>query len=185
MRSHFKGSQFEQAKAQSETFGRIKLVDTKFGAMRVSSDVDEQVAEQSIHRDRRAVVRRQIAKGDLQFVQGIHARLVYARALARRADVHAGKQIRKRRMVLPECQHAAEQIRTAQERAVQDGRSSDHNMAATAGSEVAAVVGKFFSGQPITARFLEEQRVDLFEFVPMARGWQVYFQNSGIGNDAE
>ena len=126
-----------------------------------------------------------LTKGDLQLIQGIHARLVYARRLARRADIHAGKQIRQRRMVLPERHHAAQQIRTAQERAVQHGRSADHDMAAAAGSEMAAVIGEFFSGQPITARFLEEHCVDLFEFVPIARGRQVYFQNAGIGSDAE
>jgi hypothetical protein len=88
-------------------------------------------------------------------------------------------------MVLPENQHAAQQIRTAQERAVQHGRSADHDMAAAAGSEVAAVVGEFFSGQPIMARFLEEDCVDLFEFVPIARGRQIYFQNAGIRSEAE
>ena len=113
MRSHFEGTQFEQAQAQPATLRGIELVDAELGAMRVSSDIDEQVAEQSIHHDRQAVVRRQIAERDLQFVQGIRARLVYARRLACRADIHAGKQIRERWMVLPECQHAAQQIRTA------------------------------------------------------------------------
>src|ERR1022692_4948949 len=105
MRSHFEGTQFDQAQAQPATLRGIELVDAKLGAMRVSSDIDQQVAEQSIHHDRRAVVRRQIAKSNLQFVQGIRARLVYARRLACRAHIHAGKQIRERWMVLPECQH--------------------------------------------------------------------------------
>src|ERR1017187_7233621 len=88
MRSHFKGTQFEEAKAQPATLRGIELVDAELGAMRVSSDIDEQIAEQSIHHDRRAVVRRQIAKSDLQFVQGIRARLVYARRLACRTHIH-------------------------------------------------------------------------------------------------
>ena len=50
---------------------------------------------------------------------------------------------------------------------------------------MAAVIGEFFGGQPILARFLEEHCVDLFEFVPIARGRQVYFQNARIGSDAE
>ena len=60
MRRHFEGTQFEQAESQPEALGRIKLVDTELGAMRVSGDVDEQIAEQSIHDDRRAVACRQI-----------------------------------------------------------------------------------------------------------------------------
>ena len=153
--------------------------------MRVTRDVDEQVAEQSIHHGRRAVVRGQITKSDLQLVQGVHARLVDAWRLAGRADVHAGKQIRERWMVLPECQHAAQQIRAAQERTVQCGRSANHDMAAAAGSQMAAVIAEFFGRQPITARFREQHCVHLFEFVPIAGGRQVYFQNSGIGSEAE
>ena len=66
-----------------------------------------------------------------------------------------------------------------------DSRSADHDMAAAAGGDVAAIVGEFFSGQPIMARFFEEHCVDLFEFVPIARGRQVDFQDAGIGSDAE
>ena len=178
MRRHFERAQFQQAKAQPQTLGRIKLVDAELGAMRVSGDVDQQVAEQSIHDQRRAIARRQMTECHLQLIQGIHARLVYPRILARRADIHAGKQIRQRRMVLPERHHAAQQIRTAQKRAVRDRRPADHDMAAAAGGDMASVVGEFLGGQPVTARFLEEHRVDLFEFVPIAGRRQVYFQNA-------
>src|SRR5450631_4532196 len=65
MRSHFKGTQFEQAKAQPETLRRIELVDAELGAMRVSSNVDEQVAKQSIDHARRVIVRWQVGKSDL------------------------------------------------------------------------------------------------------------------------
>src|SRR6266851_1507166 len=102
MRSHFEGTQFEQAEAQPKTLRRIKLVDAELGPMRVSSDIDEQVAEQSIHNEWQAVARRQMTKGNLQLIQGVHAGLVHARILARRTDIHTGKHIRQRRMVLPE-----------------------------------------------------------------------------------
>src|SRR5271156_4037507 len=108
MWSHFEGAQFEKAKTQSETHRRIELINAKFGAMRVSGDIDKQVAEQSIHDPRRAVVGWQVTECDLQLIQGIHTRLVYARILARRTDIHAGKQIRQRRMVLPERHQAAQ-----------------------------------------------------------------------------
>src|SRR6202167_354712 len=110
MGSHFEGTQFDQAKAQPETLGRIKLVDTELGAMRVSRDVAEQVAEQPTHRARRAVIRSQIPESDLQFVQGISACLVYTRRLAGRTDIHTRKQIRERGMILPECNNAAQKI---------------------------------------------------------------------------
>src|ERR1700730_16310949 len=99
MRSHFEGTQFEQSQAQPVTLWWIKLVDAELGSMRVSSDIDQQVAEQSVHNDRRAAARRQITKGDFWFIHRIHAGLVDARILARGAYIHAGKKIRQRGMV--------------------------------------------------------------------------------------
>ena len=185
VRSHFEGPQFEEAEAQSKTLGSIQLVDAELGAMRVSCDIHQQIAEQSIHNKRRAVARRHVPKRKFQLVQCIHPRLVYARILACRTDIHAGKQVRQRRMILPERHHAAQQIGTAQKGAVHDSGPADHDVAAAAGSDMAAVVGEFFSGQPVFARFLKEHRVDSFEVVPIARGWKVYFQNSRVGSNAE
>src|SRR5271167_4682652 len=105
--------------------------------------------------------------------------------LTRWADVPSGKQIRQRRVVLPERHHAAQQIRAAQYRAVHHRRSADYDMASAAGRDMAAVVVEFFRSQAITARFLGQHCVDLLEFVPIARGRKVYFQDSGIGSDAE
>src|SRR5260370_42699438 len=102
MRSHFEGTQFEQTEAQPETLRRIKLVDAELGAMRVSSDIDEQVAEQSIHNERRAAARRQMAKGNLQLKQSVHPGLVHPPKLARRARLTARKQIQQPRRVRPE-----------------------------------------------------------------------------------
>ena len=144
MRRHFESSQFEQAKSQPEALRRIQLVDAELGAMRVSRHIDKQVAKQSIDNVRRTVVRRQMAKGNLEFIQGIHARFVHARILACRPDIHSGKQIRQRRVVLPERHHAAQQIRPPQEGAVRHGRAADHDVAAAAGGVVAAVVSRIF-----------------------------------------
>ena len=96
-----------------------------------------------------------LTKCDLELIQGVQSRLVDARILARRADIHSGKQVRQRRMVLPERHHAAQQIRPAQQRTIQHGRSADHDMAAAAGCDMATVVVEFFSGQAISARFFE------------------------------
>src|SRR5271154_5832156 len=101
MRSHFKGAQFKQAQAQPETFRGIELVDTELGAMRVSRDIDEQIAKQPIDHGRRAIRRAQITKSNIELVQGVQARLIDARRLARRSDIHAGKKIRERRVILP------------------------------------------------------------------------------------
>ena len=87
--------------------GRIQLVDTELGAMRVAGQVDQQVAEDAVDQPRRAGVGLprtrfgNLLEGDLQFVQRVAAALVHARRLAGRADEAAGKQIRQRRMVVP------------------------------------------------------------------------------------
>ncbi len=86
---------------------------------------------------------------------------------------------------MPERHHAAQEIGTAQEWAVQCSRSADHDVAATASSEMAAIVAKFFGSQAITARFFEEQSVELLEFIPTARRRKIHFQDAGIGSDAE
>ena len=88
-------------------------------------------------------------------------------------------------MVLPERHHAAQEVRAPQEGAVQYRRSAEDYVVTAAGSDMAAVVGEFFSGQAVSARFLEEDCVDLFQFVPIARGRKVYFENAGIGSNAE
>ena len=68
MRSHFKGAQLEQTQPQAQTFGRIQLVNTKLGPMRISRDVDEQVAKQSIDNFWRAVLLRDLAESYFQFI---------------------------------------------------------------------------------------------------------------------
>src|ERR1700733_1916076 len=88
-------------------------------------------------------------------------------------------------MVLPERHHAAQQIRTPQERAAQPSRSADHDMAAAAGCGMASVVVEFLSGQPILAHLLDKHRVDLYKFVPTARWRQIDFQNAGVRSNAK
>ena len=58
-------------------------------------------------------------------------------------------------------------------------------MAAATSGDMAAVIGEFFCRQPISVSLFEQHRMDLFEFVPIARGQQVHFENSGIGSEAK
>ena len=93
----------------------------------------------------------QQAEGDLQFVHGIGAGFIHARRLAGGADEHARKQIRQRRMIQPVAEHALQQIRTAQERAVGRRRAAQHQMIAAAGAGVAAIEHEFLGAQPASA----------------------------------
>ena len=81
MRRHFKRTHLEQAKPAGWTVWGVELVDTKFSAMRVTGDVDQQVAQQPIHQPgrRRLAIATQAAdlrKGDFELMQGIVACLI-------------------------------------------------------------------------------------------------------------
>src|ERR1035438_7746173 len=88
-------------------------------------------------------------------------------------------------MILPERQHAAQQIWSSQYRTVQHGGATDHDVASAASRNMAAVKLEFLSGEPIVAGFFVEHCVDLLEFDPIARRRQVYFQDTGVGRDTE
>src|SRR5580704_13376336 len=163
MRRHFERPQFEQAKLQPESRWRKELVYAELGAMRVPGDIGEQVTKQSIYNERRTIARGQMTKRNFELVQGVDARFVHARILARRTDIHPGERVRQRRMILPERHHAAQQIRSAQNGTVRDGCSTDHDVAASPGGNMAAVIREFFSRQPIVAGFLVEHRIDPLE----------------------
>src|SRR5436309_10990713 len=49
VRRHCKGAQLDQAKAAAAGFGRVEFVDAELRAMRVASNVNEQVAKNPIH----------------------------------------------------------------------------------------------------------------------------------------
>src|SRR5882724_646018 len=46
---HLESAHFEEPQASAAAFGRIKLINAEFGAVRVSSSVYQQVAEEAIH----------------------------------------------------------------------------------------------------------------------------------------
>ena len=94
MRGHFERSQFEQAKLRPETARRKEFVNAELTAMSIPCDIGKQVAKQPIHNERRTIVRRQLAKGNFELIQGVQACFVHARILARRPNIHSGKQER-------------------------------------------------------------------------------------------
>ena len=117
---HFEAAQFEQAVAARGAVGIEELVDAEFGAVGVAGDVGEDVAEDAVDEPWRDVAAfGHLAEGEFQFVEDVVARLVDARHLAGRAEEHAGEKIRERRMVLPVADEAAQQVGTAQQRAVE------------------------------------------------------------------
>ncbi len=88
-------------------------------------------------------------------------------------------------MILPERNHAAQQIRASQDGAIGNGRSANHDMtAASRGIAVAAEI-VFLRDQSILARLVVEQHVDLLEFLPILGRWHVNFEHARVGSDAE
>src|ERR1035441_4848822 len=88
-------------------------------------------------------------------------------------------------MILPERQHAAQQIWSSQYRTVQHGGATDHDVASATSRNMAAVKLEFLSSEPIVAGFFVEHCVDLLEFDPIVRRRQVYFQDAGVRSDTE
>ena len=86
-------------------------------------------------------------------------------------------------MVLPEGDHAAKQIWTAQEGTVSWSNAAKDDVIATAGSGVTAVVFKFFGGEARQAGFFVDGIGDSFQFAPVACRRNVDFNDSGIRSD--
>ncbi len=102
VRRHLEGAQLQEPAPAGSAVRREELVDAELGAVRVARGIDQDVAEDAVDQPgRRRLTRRDLAEGDLELVQGIVARFVDARMLARWADKKAGEQVGKRRVVEP------------------------------------------------------------------------------------
>ena len=112
---------------------------------------------------------RHLLERDPQLVRGVAPPFVDARRLARRANEHARKQIRQRRMVVPIGHQAPQQIGPPQKRAVGRRRPAEHHMIAAAGAGVRAVEIELFGAQPRQSRVFVDAGRDLYEFVPIVR----------------
>src|SRR3954454_21491522 len=89
--------------------------------------------------------------------------------LARRTDKSPGKQIRQRGMMLPERNHASQQVGPAEQGTIRWRGTPNDDVIPAARRRVSAVVGEFLGGEAILARLFEHNRVDPFEFSPVLR----------------
>ncbi len=138
MRRHFKGAHFQQAQAARSRVRRVELVDAEFRAVRAAGGVDQQVAEDAVHHPRRsAAMVRNLLERDFHFVDLIVARFVDARRLAGGADKNSAEEIRKRGMVVPVADQAAQQSGIPQHRRIGGRRSADQNVISAAGARCA------------------------------------------------
>jgi hypothetical protein len=164
MRRHFESAHLEQTEAAGRAVGRVQLVDAELGAMRVAGRVDQQVAQHAVDdpgRDALAAIadgRRELAEGDLEFIDRIVARLVDARRLTGRADEQAREKIRQRGVVVPVTDQAAQQVGAAQERRVEGGGPTEDEMVAAAGAGMATVEHELFGAQARQVGGLVEMR---------------------------
>src|SRR5207249_6095330 len=81
----------------------------------------------------------QFPERNSQLVQRIIARFVDPRMLARWADKQSAEQERQRRMILPVAEQTAEEVRSAQNRAVRGRWSADNDVVAAASADMPAV----------------------------------------------
>ena len=185
VRRHFERAEFDQAEASGRTVGREQLVDANFGAVGVAGDVDEKVAKQTVDQPRArwgALARRRHHREcDFELIELVIACLVDTRSLAGRTDEQAGEQVGQRGMPLPIQNETLEQVGPTQEGAIGRGQSSQHNVIAAAGADVAAVNHEFVGAEPAQARFLVERLRELDRLAPIRGGMHVHLNHPGIG----
>ena len=150
--------------------------------MGITSDVNEQVAQDAVDKPRgdRGPWCGNLLEGDLQLVEMVIASLINAWGLAGRADKHAGEEIRQPGMVLPISDQAAQQIRTAQERAIHRRRRAQGNMVAAASASVAAILHKLFGAQPRKVGLVIELDRVVNQLLPTMRRVDVDLDHAGI-----
>ncbi len=187
MRRHLERSQLEQPEAPRGPVGRIELVDAELGAMRVPGHIDEQIAQHPVHqpRRRRYTRRRQLLESQLQLIERIVPRLIYARRLRGRAEEQTGEQVRQRRMVVPVGNQAAQHIRASQKGRVPSRRTAQHEVIAAAGAGMPAVEHELLGGQARLMRGLIQMSGARSQLLPAMRGMNVDFDDARIGSHAK
>gem|GEM_PF-4927315 len=108
IRRHLEGSKRHGAQSATIAVGAKEFVDAKLGTVSVAGEVDEYMPEQAVDQPRRHVVTlpAEFDEGDFEAVDRVDATLINARSLAGGPNELAREQIRHRRMVLPEGDHA-------------------------------------------------------------------------------
>ena len=147
---HLEPAQLHQAQAATVRLGGEQLVDAELGPVGVAGEVGEQVAEQAVHQPRWGLASEpfQLAERDLQLVEGVVAGLVHPGGLAGGADEAAREQVRQRRVVLPVGDQAAQQVGSAQQRAVGRRGPAEGDVVAAPGTGVGAVQLELLGAQP-------------------------------------
>jgi hypothetical protein len=88
-------------------------------------------------------------------------------------------------MALPIQDQAFEQVGPAQERAVGSGRSSQYDVIAAAGSDVATIDHEFVGAQPTETCLLIKCLRDVDGFAPSRGGMDIDLDDAGIRRDLD
>ena len=120
----------------------VELVDAEFGAVRIACHVTSKIAQHAVDEPGRALAR--VRAGNCWKAISSSYTLSSAPQSTRGAWLvgpmnMSWKQIRQRRMVLPVCDQALQQIGTAQKRTVRRGRHRRVHVVAAAGAGMPAV----------------------------------------------
>src|SRR5687767_2412164 len=141
--------------------------------MRVTCDIDKQIAKDAIDQPGRSIVPILLAQnraGQIEFVNRIGSCFVDARRLAGWADENSGKQVRKRWVVQPTADQALEKMGPSKEWTVRRRRPSQYNEMAASCPGTAAVQHKVFRPHAAAARFFVEHRCVLHQLPPASGG---------------
>lgn len=165
-----------------------QFIDADFSAVCVAGDVDQQIAEQSIDEpwsDPAGAWFRDLFEGGFKFIEGVASALVNSRSLTGRPDEQAGEQPGEGRVVIPEADEAAEQVRASQEGAVGGRGGSQYEVISSAGACVSAILLKFFSAESALACVFADAFGDLSQLLPVVGRVNVDFDDTWIRCDFE
>src|SRR5829696_3707819 len=111
-----------------------------------------------------------LGKGDLQLIQRLWPTLIDPRRLAGRSHETSGEEVGQPGMVLPEGDHADQQIRALEQRRPQRLWTAERQVVAAAGTAVPPVESKGLGAQPLLASD-PVQRLDQVGELGPAGGW--------------
>ena len=139
--------------------------------MGIAGNIDQDVPEHAIDQPgRHAAACFDLLERDAEFVDRVVAGFIDTGRLAGRADEEAAEQPGQGRVIVPVADQALEEVRSTQQRRVGGGRTSECDVVAAAGPDMATVHHEFLGTQPGLAGFLVKD-VGLFHQLSPGGRW--------------
>ena len=127
----------------------------------------------------------ELGERDLELVEALVARFVDTGGLAGRADEPPGEEVRKRGVVLPVGDNAAEEVRPAQKRAVGWCRAAEGEVVAPTSAGVRPIEMEPLSTEPGGTGVGVDTHCDVDQLRPRRGGLDIDLEDARVGGDEE